>query len=153
MTTKFLAAVQQLISANTQFAAGEIKSVPHADLRGAALATALQELATEHGVQLQLPLQINSRGEFSINVLPDNGQSIQYGCGSYGAAFADILNRHNPRCGLQPGAILFPESGWCWLNHFDAERMVLSVAQRQTDVATESGPDTASIQDFEHPRG
>lgn len=38
----------------------------HGDLRQASLSEALFELAAESGVQLQTPLQIDSRGEYSI---------------------------------------------------------------------------------------
>lgn len=85
------------------------------------IASGLLIIATKHGVNLRGPLHINSLGEFSLIA---DGPETPY-CGMFGT-FADILNDHNPRTGLQSGAHIMPENGWCYLNHFDAERLVAS---------------------------
>lgn len=63
--------------------------------------------------------------------MPEDGSDPQYGCGHFGKRFADLLNQYNPRTGLSPSATLLPESGWCRMNHFDAERVVLVAAAHE----------------------
>lgn len=119
----FQSAMASLLQTESDFEAGTVKSVPHSHLRGEALGKALLALAAMHGVTLQLPLHIDSRGEFSLVAMPDNGASPDYGTGHYGA-FVEILNRHSPRTGIFPTSMMSPGNGWCYMNHFDAERMV-----------------------------
>jgi hypothetical protein len=88
--------------------------------REANLAGGLRTLAERHSVKLREPLRINANGEF--NVIAE-GATPYKGCSPYGS-LAAVLNRHNPRTGVQPGACLLPESGWCYMNHFDVERML-----------------------------
>lgn len=125
MQTEFLTAARALTAANAQFKAGQSNSVAHSRLREAAIAQALNALATTQGVRLETPLQIDSRGEFRIVALQPKAGLCWPSTGTYGSEFAKMLNRHNPRTGVQAGASLLPESGWCYLNHFDAERLVL----------------------------
>jgi hypothetical protein len=126
-TTRLLQEIAALAGIHARFAALEIKSVEHADLRGPCLATALSELAAVHGVTLQLPMHIDSRGEFRIVALNPDGTSPLYGSGPFGD-FATVLNLYRPRTGIFAGATLLPESGWCYMNHFDVERMVTEQA-------------------------
>lgn len=126
MSSKFSEAAEELIEANQQFSAGKIKSVQHSDLRAASLAKALNELAIELGVKLQMPLQINARGEFSVVACKPDGTDPRNGCGHYGEKFASLLNRHQPRTGTSGSpSTMSPESGWCNVNHFEVENMVL----------------------------
>lgn len=74
----------------------------------------LDFIASSHGVQLQKPLSIDSRGEISIVALPPNGD-IRLGCGQYGEFFAQLLCDHKPRTGVAPGRVMLPENGWCHL--------------------------------------
>lgn len=120
--------VDALAKATLQFHTGKIGAYPFGVARGEHLGKALQYLAACHGVTLEGPLHIDSRGEFSIVALPADGSSPKLGCGPYGEAFAAILNQHHPRQGINPGTVL-PESGWCRMNHFEVERMVLAQAQ------------------------
>jgi hypothetical protein len=91
------------------------------------IAHALMILANKHDVTLRTPLAIDANGEFSIvasNGTQEDGPNDF--CGHFGT-FAAILNEHNPRCGIAPGASLLPQSGWCRMNHFDVEKMVFSI--------------------------
>ncbi len=124
-----LATVEELKAAHVKFNAGEIKSVPFSDVRESLLAKALEETAVSLGVTLKTPLHLDSRAEFSVNAAPgDQGAKYSGACGHYTEEFVALLNQHNPRCGVSPGAKLLPENGWCHLFHFDAERMVVDYA-------------------------
>jgi len=125
---QFLKAVASLAEANAAFAAGTLKSVPHADARGAALSAALLSMAACHGVLLQTPVQIDSNGEFSLVALKAPGANSLYGCGSYGKKLAERLTKHKGRTGAFGPATFYADSGWCRLNHFNAEAMVLEYA-------------------------
>lgn len=118
----FAQAITALRMAHTQFAAAELSPVAHSHAREAALAHALQNLAATYGVMLEAPLQIDSRGEFSIVSRPE-GSVRGMGTSPFGE-FAEVLNKHRPRTGVLPGT-LDPSNGWCLMNHFDVERMVV----------------------------
>jgi len=127
----FADAVGRLNRANIDFfQTRTLSSVDHKHAREAALADALGAMAEDFGVKLQRPLQINSRGEFAIVALNADGSdpSRSVKATNQFGAFADHLNPHNPRTGTQPGAHMIPENGWCYINHFEIERMVLSFA-------------------------
>lgn len=120
----FLTAVAALRDNEAAFAARVTSSVDHAHLREAALASALVALASMLGVTLRQPLCIDARGEFSIVALPANGGDPSYGCGHFGARLAELLTQHKARTGAYGPAQLYDHSGWCRLNHFDAEALV-----------------------------
>lgn len=122
-------AVARLTEVHQLFSKGELSSVAHGDQREAALAAALNALAAKHGVALEGPLHINSRGEFRLVACPLDGSPAKLGGGRYGAELAAILNPHHPRCGVLPTAVLDESANWCYMNHFDVERMVTSQAQ------------------------
>jgi hypothetical protein len=126
-TVGLLQAVSALAGVHARFAAREIKPVEHADLREPCLANALRDLASIFDVTLQLPLQIDSLGEFSIVAMPKDGSSPRYGCGPFGE-FAAVLSGYRPRTGTAPCSSLSPQGGWCRMNHFDVERMVTEQA-------------------------
>jgi len=120
MTQALQKAIADLKAANTAFAAGTLSSVDHGNARSSALCLAVVELAASQGAQLKPISTIDSRGELPIFVT--NGTK-------YGELFATTLNTHcNPRTGVQPGAHMTADAGWCHVGHFDAERMVLPFA-------------------------
>jgi hypothetical protein len=128
------ASIQSLQQAHLDFQARRITPLEHSRQREVALAMALDLIALEHGVNLQKPLQIDSNGEFSIVALLPDGQDPKiYGAALFCNGFNELLNAHNPRCGVSPGATLLPENGWCRLNHFDAERLVVGYCDRQAN--------------------
>lgn len=128
MTDALKQAVARLTETHQLFAKGELSSVAHGDQRETALAAALIALAATHGVTLEGPLHIDSRGEFRLVACPADGSPAKLGGGRYGAEFAAILNQHHPRCGVLPTAVLDSASNWCYMNHFEVERMVVEQA-------------------------
>lgn len=90
------------------------------------LGKCLSALAARFEVRLREPLVIDSRGEYSLQALPERPGARETECGAFGAGFAEVLNPHQPRTGVKPGAIMTSTSGWCYMNHFDVERLVMS---------------------------
>lgn len=125
MSLRFMAAVSRLVQANEQLSLGQITPQQHAALREAALFKALKELATACGIELVMPLLINSNGEISIVAKPEAGQSKQ-GAGHYGEAFSGHLNEFSPHTNLRPGTKLLPENGRCHMHHLNVEKMLLA---------------------------
>lgn len=122
-----------LVAAQAKFAAGELTSVGFSDIRKQHLAAAIHALAKCFGVSLQQPLHIDSRGDFSVVVMPKDGLPAGHGpVGPFGE-FAAVLNKYHPRTGVVPGATLCAENGWCYLNHFSAEKMVLEQSAALSD--------------------
>lgn len=131
-TNRFREVFSALTKANQEFASGELSSLDHSRAREACLSAALDEIAEDCGIKLQGPLQINSRGEFSLVALDPSGRDPLLGAGQYGEAFANILSRYSWRCGTEAvpaGTKILPENGWCRLNHFEAEKMVTDYAR------------------------
>jgi hypothetical protein len=97
-------------------------------MRESMLATGLRILGAKHGLLFREPLQIDSNGEFSLVAAgADDGPYPSWGsqpCGTYGASFVALLNKHNPRTGMLPTKYMDPSNGWCRINHFDVERML-----------------------------
>ncbi len=118
-------AVAALMETHRQFNNGELSPVAHGNNRETHLAEALRAVAAKTGVTLREPLRIDSNGEFSIVAVPTEPTNIPGAAGRYSDEFVALLNRHNPRCGVLPTAHLLPENGWCRMNHFDVERLVL----------------------------
>lgn len=93
--------------------------LPLADRREELLAQALRTIASDCGVELKEPLHIDSRGE--VSVVAQSGQ--------YGEAFAAWLSDYPRRTGLAPtSCAVLPESNWCYINHFNLERLVRAYA-------------------------
>lgn len=129
MSSKFKVAAEKVAEINEQFFAKKtISSLEHGRLRSEVLGKALFELAAQHGVNLVAPLFIDSRGEYKITAIDPSGRDPKYGAGHFGEAFASILNGHSPRCGVSPGAIMHERDGWCMMNHFEVEKMILAAA-------------------------
>lgn len=130
--TKFMEACGELLAVEQKFREGALSSVDHAWHRERRITEAMTGLAAEKGVRLQ-GMQIRS-GEFMVVALPEGATHAMYGAGKFGD-FAELLNRHRPRTGTLPGAVLQPESGWCHLGHFEAERLVLEEYQARMAAA------------------
>ena len=130
------AAIEALQQTHADFKASKLSPLEHSRQREAAITLALEQVALEHGVTLQTPLHIDSRGEYSVVALrPDGRNPAHYGSGLFVNGFNELLNAYNPRCGVSAGATLLPENGWCRLNHFDAERLVVAFCERQAEVS------------------
>lgn len=133
MLSKFLESASRLQQVNEEFSQGKLSSFDHSAARETALADALLALGHMHGVQLRAPLFIErGTGEFALQVSVP-GQDPMLGVGKFGT-LATVLNRHDPRTGVASGARLSEDNGWCWLNHFRAEQLVLDEAQRMRDL-------------------
>lgn len=113
MNKHFQQAIAALNQTNEAFQAGLISSVQHGDQREAALAAALAGMAATFQVTFKGGRYIDSRGEFRL---------ASTGC--FGKRFADLLNTAKPRCGVYGVAILTQEATWCFINHFEVERLV-----------------------------
>lgn len=124
MKQDFDSAIAELIKTNADFDAGRVTSVAHGYSRGMAISKALTALASVYGVALEPINGIDSRGELRITATNPNGPT-QIGCGHFGEAFAALLTESNVRTGEYPPAHLHDKSGWCIINHFDAEKMIL----------------------------
>ena len=107
----------------------------HADFEGSpvavagkreiALANGLRLLARWHSKEFREPLSINSVGEIELIIKNPDAAEEQAGfCGRYGDALAARIARYNPRTGTQPSNHMSPDNGWCYMNHFDVERML-----------------------------
>ncbi len=128
MSFRFIAAVNHLVQADEQLFIGRITTEQHAALRESALIRALKELAAQCGVELVMPLQIDSVGEISIVAKPEAGHRL----GSFGQAFVDHLNGFSPRTNLKPGTKLQPNNGRCHMSHLDVQKMVMAHFKSQS---------------------
>lgn len=130
------AALQKLQAANDAFAEGDLKGLDHSRAREAALSEALVSLAKGYGVKLNPDgsRYIDSNGEFNIYAVSESQPATHWdkATGRYGE-FAAVLNAHSPRTGILRGALLSEGSSWCYMNHFDVEKMV--VGQREAMAA------------------
>jgi hypothetical protein len=129
-----MAAVNHMVQANEQFASERITPAQHAALHEAAMVRALKELAAQCGIELVMPLQINSIGEISIVAKPGPQQSAK-SLGHFGQEFADYLNSFSPRTNLRPGVPLSADNGRCHMNHLDVEKMLLAHSARLSGTA------------------
>ncbi|MBK3779911.1 hypothetical protein G3A43_06560 [Paraburkholderia aspalathi] len=121
MNLELKQAIADLKQAQRDLASGKLKPVPYADIRGPALCKAVVALAAEQGVALEPIHCIDTRGELPI-VVKDNG--------AYGEQFAATLTAHcRPRTGAIPERAAQADGRWCYITHFDAERMVLAQSE------------------------
>jgi len=122
--TQFTEAVDSLSKIGQELESGKISSFEYAHARETSLVSALVSMAALMGVTLQQPMQIDGNGEFSVVAMrPDGKNPNYYGCGEFGEAFLGCLNTASPRTGVLPGT-LCASTGWCRVNHFEAEKMV-----------------------------
>jgi hypothetical protein len=133
MTLRFIAAVNHLTQAKEQLESGQITLAQHTAMHEAALMRALMELASQCGIELVTPLQIDSIGEVNIVVKSEAGQSAQH-TGCFGQAFVDHLNGFSPRTNLKVGTKLLPSHGRCHMSHLDVEKMVLAHYEKLTAI-------------------
>lgn len=94
--------------------------------REIAIIAGLKNLATSLGITFKTALQVNSNGELLLAVQKEDAGPMELACGAFGEKFAALLNQHRPRTGVPGPNLMCPESGWCYLNHFEAEKLVLS---------------------------
>lgn len=96
--------------------------------REKALAKGLQNMALAAGTEIQ-PTGINSRGEYAVfgkETVPGNPAAPRK---EYGPVFAQALSLVPTRCGAEAIQCTVSEgSNWCWVNHFDVERLIRKVA-------------------------
>lgn len=131
MNKEFRQSIAVLKQTTEDFASGHTTAVAHASARSAAICAAVKAMARSFGVQLG-PLSIDSLGELSVVAVRAGAAGLP-GCGQFGGPFAARLNTANPRTGVQYGsAQLHSQSGWCKINHFDAEKLVLEYAKTQS---------------------
>jgi hypothetical protein len=130
MNEKFRQAIADLKQVHEEFAAGRVSSVEHGATRAAAIITALEALADMLGVRLQEMHAIDSRGELHLTAL-DGDKDPRLGCGKFGWRLAALLNLANPRTGTVP-CELTQDAGWCFINHFAAETLVLRYFEMKT---------------------
>lgn len=117
MNSELKQAIADLKAAHAAFAAGTLKPVQHGDARQAALIKGVVALAAGFGVTLEPIHRIDARGELYLVAKQ----------GTFGAQFSKALTIHcRPRQGVIPGATMTDTSTWCYINHFDAEAMVLA---------------------------
>jgi hypothetical protein len=118
MTTKLTEAIAELNETNEAFFnARKLSPLEHSHARSAALVKGVIALAEKSGVQLEPIYGIDSRGELRIVAAPGN---------KFGETFSALLNKYcKPRTGVIPTAVMTADASWCYINHFDAERLVL----------------------------
>ena len=123
--------------------------VAFAHERENALIEGLHGLAAEYGRTLA-PMNIDARGEINFHVQPLDGRTGRDAeCGCYGEELAEWLTMVPRRTGTFPYAgHASPDNGWCRLNHFDAERLLIAVRDLMPAMETGTIPprgDTAPI--------
>ena len=83
--------------------------------RGAALAEGLVRLGAKFGISFEGPLHINSRGEINLTVADGK---------TYGSELADIIRANSARCGAFQGAHIHELNTWCYMHHFNVQKML-----------------------------
>lgn len=116
--------ITSLDDLNDAFSKGNIKSVAHGNSRITLLQKGLEALADAY--DFPADVRYISTGEFTFN--GNRGKHKESPCAPFGKELANWLNTIPTRTGLEPkqGYVL-PESGWLWINHFDAERLLRAV--------------------------
>jgi len=130
MNKEFRQAIAMLNATNEDFRGGTTTSVAHANTREAALIAGITAMARSFGVHLKPIHRIDARGELSIVAL-DKDKPSNIGCGKFGQKFTEWLNTAKPRTGIVP-CNLSSDAGWCYINHFEVEKMVLRYSETQT---------------------
>jgi len=128
MNQEFRDAIAALKQTTDDFNNGRVKSVPHSHARRTALIAAFQALAGICGVKLQPISDIDGNGELRVVAL-DGDKDPRLGAGRFGDAFVALLNTARPRTGAFGSTTLDALAGWCYVNHFEAEKMVLRYAE------------------------
>jgi hypothetical protein len=98
------------------------------DRRETAIIRGLHALAASFGIGIE-PTRINALGEFQFFTASPTGAKLDRP--DFGAGLAEMLSLVPRRTGA--GAYAGPAASfnnWCWLNHFDAEKLVRLAAAR-----------------------
>jgi hypothetical protein len=115
----------------------DLLAYPYANAREKAITAGLHALAAVYGKEIEYTY-INARGEFQFNIL---GAREGRG-GEYGEELAAVLSHVKHRTGMDStSSPLLPENNWCWINHFEAERLLKIVGVDFYDI---HGPDARS---------
>lgn len=133
-------AVAELKAARDEVGAGQLNPLEFARVREESIGRALVAVAADCGVTLEQPVQIDSNGEYSV-VVKQEATYSGWGQAQYGPTLAEVLNQHNPRTGVAPGACMAADNSWCHLNHFAAEALVMDYVQKgvfRNGVATDT---------------
>lgn len=123
----FLESFDRLTDNDRQFMAGEIKSVPHSNVREANLIACVESMAKMCGTELEKINSIDSRGEFHIVALGSAGFGARADRKTFGEAFGGALTAAGVRTGSIAygyGAVMDADASWCYMNHFSAQKMV-----------------------------
>jgi hypothetical protein len=110
-----------------QTAQHALEKLKHSTLMPYPLSVARETALIEglHGLALEFRREVNlthihSNGEFKFNLV--EGQT-------YGVELAAWLNTIETRTGsLATKGFVLPEGNWCWINHFQAEQLLLSLS-------------------------
>jgi hypothetical protein len=108
---------------------GAMKPVKAGAAREKALCEGVMMVAKYFGVTLKPIFAIDANGEISITSQPETHGRLSGA--PFTEEFCDVLNTYcRPRCGtFGTVAAMDPNHAtWCRINHFEAERMVHSVA-------------------------
>jgi len=121
-----------------------LKPYPLGQAREAVLIDFLHGLAAEYGREIDAT-RINGNGEMAFNVIGRHGPGPGRPCGPYGEELAAWLSTVPRRTGVSPTtAPVLPENGWCWINHFHVERLLVDVAAKLAPEAGEGEEPEAS---------
>jgi hypothetical protein len=128
---KLIGHAERLREIEAERVSGKLKAVPAGRAREKELCESVATVAKYFGVILKPIYAIDSNGELPI---VSQGVHISDLVGKpFSREFCDALTTHTkPRCGM-PGtvAVMNPEhSNWCRINHFEAERMILAIADQ-----------------------
>jgi len=99
--------------------------VQFANAREHALVEGLHGLAAQYGKQLR-HTSIDANGELAFIIEgPVSGRGA---CGQYGEELSALLTTVPTRTGVVAFARkVLPENGWCYINHFVVEKLLLTV--------------------------
>ena len=101
----------------------KLSPVQYSHARETALAEGLEKLATRYGKRFRQARYIDSRGEFSLNIADPAGMPRDESQ-AYGVEMSALLSKYRPRTGYAPTAHMDPSNSWCYMNHFDVEKML-----------------------------
>jgi len=111
-----------------------LKPVPFADAREKAIVEGLHGLAEEYGRKIGFT-HINSLGELDFNIEPSKPGLYD---GTYGEELAGWLSQIETRTGERASKRnILPQNNWCRINHFEAEKLLLLVAEHKLDIEVE----------------
>ena len=124
---------EKITETNKLFVDRKKSSFEHGREREELIGQAIVAIGKECGIELENPLHMNSKGEYNLIVLkPGQNEMNKTGCGPFGEKFAALLNEFPFRNGiLATSGYVQAESGWGWINHFDAEKLVANYVKNE----------------------